>query len=86
MRLVIEVERAHCGLMNEQSNISAVGLDEAEGRTYLKRAARRRVVADELKSDGARTLCLQLAESYEKSAGVSCGQPSDTLPVGQPEI
>jgi hypothetical protein len=72
--------------MNEQSNVGAVGLDEAEGRTYLKRAARLRVVADELKSEGARMLCLQLAESYEKSAGVPCGQPSDVLLDGQPEI
>jgi len=63
--------------MNEQSNISAVRLDEAEGRTFLKRAARLRVVADELKSSDARTLCLQLAESYEKSAAASGGQPSD---------
>lgn len=55
--------------MNEHSNAGAAGLDEAESRTYLKRAARLRVLADDTKSEGARTLCLQLAESYEKVAG-----------------
>jgi hypothetical protein len=55
--------------MNEHSNVGAVGLDDAERRTYLNRMARLRVLADETKSEGARTLCLQLAESYEKLAG-----------------
>jgi hypothetical protein len=57
--------------MNEKSYMGAVGLDLNERRTYLKRAARLRVLVDETKSEGARVLCLQLAESYEKLAGPS---------------
>ena len=57
--------------MSERSYMGAVGLDSAERRTYLKRAARLRVLVDETKSEGARVLCLQLAESYEKLAGPS---------------
>jgi hypothetical protein len=51
--------------------MGAVGLNLAERRTYLKRAARLRVLVDETNSEGARVLCLQLAESYEKLAGPS---------------
>jgi hypothetical protein len=66
--------------MTEKSNMGAVGLDLTERRTYLKRAARLRVLVDETKSEGARVLCLQLAESYEKLAGSS----SDDARTDQP--
>jgi hypothetical protein len=66
----LRLNGAQCALMNEpSSNGAAVGLDEAERSKYLRRAARLRVLAEDTKSEAARTLCVQLAESYEKQAG-----------------